>query len=75
MPEGLARGHDVADESLERGDLGEAAVGAPVPHEGVVDPHLEDTAAAGDERKAKQAEAQAKQWEEWLKTAQSAVDR
>ena len=30
--------------------------------------------AAGDERKAKEAEAQAKQWEEWLKTAQGAVE-
>ncbi|MGS0686987.1 DUF349 domain-containing protein [Nakamurella sp. GG22] len=30
--------------------------------------------AAGDDRKAKDAEAQAAQWEEWLRTAQSAVD-
>jgi hypothetical protein len=30
--------------------------------------------AAGDERKAREADAQAKQWEEWLRTAQSAVD-
>ena len=30
--------------------------------------------AAGDERKARQAESQAAQWEEWLKTAQGAVD-
>ncbi|MEP6560930.1 MAG: DUF349 domain-containing protein [Nakamurella sp.] len=31
--------------------------------------------AAGDERKAREADAQAKQWEEWLRTAESAVDR
>ncbi len=31
--------------------------------------------AAGDDRKALDAEAQARQWEEWLRTAQSAVDR
>ena len=31
--------------------------------------------AAGDERKARQADAQAVQWEEWLKTARGAVDR
>ena len=30
--------------------------------------------AAGDERKARDADAQAKQWEEWLRTAQSAVE-
>lgn len=30
--------------------------------------------AAGDERKAKEADKQAAQWEEWLKTAQGAVD-
>ncbi len=31
--------------------------------------------AAGDDRKARDAEEQAAQWEEWLRTAQSAVDR
>jgi hypothetical protein len=31
--------------------------------------------AAGDERKAKEADKQAAQWEEWLKTAQGAVDQ
>jgi DNA repair exonuclease SbcCD ATPase subunit len=30
--------------------------------------------AAGDERKAREADAQAKQWQEWLRTAESAVD-
>ena len=30
--------------------------------------------AAGDERKAREADRQAAQWEEWLKTAQGAVD-
>ena len=30
--------------------------------------------AAGDERKARDADKQAAQWEEWLKTAQGAVD-
>ena len=30
--------------------------------------------AAGDERKAREADAQAKQWEEWLRTAESAVE-
>ena len=35
----------------------------------------EKARAAGDERKAKAAEAQAQQWEEWLRTAQSAVER
>ncbi len=32
-------------------------------------------AAAGDRRRAEQAEAQARQWEEWLGAAESAVDR
>ncbi len=30
---------------------------------------------AGDERKAREAEAQAQQWEEWLRTAESAVEK
>lgn len=32
-------------------------------------------AAAGDRKRAEQAEAQARQWEEWLGAAESAVDR
>ena len=64
------------DRHWRRTDPETSRAGGAVPGPGrVLRTQAAKARAAGDERKAREADAQAEQWEEWLKAARGAVER